>query len=52
LCPPNWKIATSILFDVYSPSGVPINWNFTWVTLKTQTINYFLFAVAMFKNGL
>ena len=44
-------MATSMLFDVYGLSVVPMNWNFTRATLKTLTVNYFLFDVAMLQNG-
>jgi hypothetical protein len=44
-------MAASLLFDVYGPSRVPIKSNFTPVTLKTQSVNYFRFAVAMLQNG-
>jgi hypothetical protein len=49
--PLSWKLAASILFDIYGPSRVPIKSNFTRATLKTQTVNYFLFAVTIFQNG-
>jgi hypothetical protein len=51
LDPPSWKVAASLSFDVYGPSGVLIKSNFTRATLKTQTVNYFWFAVAMLQNG-
>jgi hypothetical protein len=44
-------MAASLLFDVYGPSGVPIKSNFTPATLKTQSVNYFRFAVAMLQNS-
>jgi hypothetical protein len=44
-------MAASLLFDVYGPSGVLIKSNFTRATLKTQTVNYCRFAVAMLQNG-
>jgi hypothetical protein len=44
-------MAASLLFEVYGPSVVPIKWNFSPATLKTQTENYFRFAVAMLQNG-
>jgi hypothetical protein len=43
--------STSISLVVYGPSGVPIESNFTPATLKTQTVNNFLFAVTIFQNG-
>jgi hypothetical protein len=49
--PPSWKLAATLIFEVYGPSGVPINWNFSPATLKMQTVNYFRFAVAMLQNG-
>jgi hypothetical protein len=44
-------MAANISFDVYGPSGLPINCNLTRATLKTHMVNYFLFAVAMLQNG-
>ena len=44
-------MAASMLFDIYGPSVVPLKWNFTGATLKTPTVNYFRFGVAMFQNG-
>jgi hypothetical protein len=44
-------MAVSNLFDVFGPSGVPKNWNFTQATLKMQAVNYFLFTFAAFQNG-
>jgi hypothetical protein len=51
LDPPSWKLAASLLFDVYGPSGVAIKSNFTPATLETQSVNYFRFAVAKLQNG-
>jgi hypothetical protein len=51
LHPPSWKMAASILFDLYGPSKVPINSNSTRATLKMYAVNYFLFAIAIFQNG-
>jgi hypothetical protein len=48
---PYWKMAACILFNDYGRSGVPITWNFTRATLKTQTVNYFPFTVAMLQKG-
>ena len=42
--PPSCKMAVSLIFEVYGPSGVPNQSNFTPATLKTQTENYFRFA--------
>jgi hypothetical protein len=44
-------MVASLLFDVCGPSEVLIKSNFTRATLKTQTVNYFRFAVAMLQNG-
>ena len=51
LHPPSWKMAATLKFEVYGPSGVPIKSNFTLATLKTQSVNYFRFAVAILQNG-
>jgi hypothetical protein len=44
-------MAASRLFNVYGPSGVRIKSIFTLATLKTQSVNYFRFSVAILQNG-
>ena len=51
LDPPSWKMAATLLFEVYGPSRAPIMSNFTPTTLKTPRQNYFRIAVAMLQNG-